>query len=148
MILITTLVVSSLVCLCWRLGAVRLEWCPGCRLKHESCLSTRLLVTKFSPVSCSLSPPPPSTANYSFLGIIHLVNVLSQFSSRYCKQKLSRSKLLSGVLWCLSQFAMTPEVLKTVTWIFHTKLMHENICVISQIYNDYFVIRRLRWHSG
>jgi hypothetical protein len=24
---------------CWRLGAVRLEWCPGCRLKHNKTLN-------------------------------------------------------------------------------------------------------------
>ena len=33
MMLITTLVVSFLVCCSWRLGVVRLEWCPGCRLE-------------------------------------------------------------------------------------------------------------------
>jgi len=24
---------------CWRLGEVRLEWCLGCRLKHDLCFS-------------------------------------------------------------------------------------------------------------
>jgi len=39
MMLFTTLVVSFLVCCGWRLGAARLEWCPGCGFKHESCYS-------------------------------------------------------------------------------------------------------------
>jgi len=41
MMLITTLVVSVLVCCRLGLGVVRLEWCPGCRLKHDFSLQPR-----------------------------------------------------------------------------------------------------------
>ena len=40
MMLITTLAYRSWFHVGWRLGAFRLEWCPGCRLKP----ATRILL--------------------------------------------------------------------------------------------------------
>jgi len=42
MMLITTLVVSFLMAVCWRLGPVRLKWRPGCRLNLEPAVRTTL----------------------------------------------------------------------------------------------------------
>ena len=49
--LITTLVVSVMVCFMTELGAVRLEWCSGCKIKHNLGLLyvMREIVIKLTP---------------------------------------------------------------------------------------------------
>jgi len=62
------------------LGAVRLEWCPGCRLKHNLCLS--------------LQPE-----NYSSLTATNLQHTENQERHDQCgKQQHSRELLMMGIV--------------------------------------------------
>ena len=78
--LITTLSFRSWFAVCWRLGAGRLEQCPGCRLKHNSCFS--------------LQP-----GQYSSLTAPNLQHTSNQEQNDQCgNQQYSRELLMMGVV--------------------------------------------------